>query len=92
MSHRDYEQWDGEVYTGNYEFDIKQSFSRPLFTKDILPNPIFKWEDLAGKELLIKVGTSPDELGKGEYICVIGVDKTTGKCYVLHTGFKGAWE
>jgi hypothetical protein len=55
----------------------------PLFTKETLSNSIFKWEDLAGKELLIKVGSVPDELGKGEHICVIGVEKTTGKCYVL---------
>ena len=54
-----------------------------LFTKDTLRNSIFKWEELAGKELLIKVGTTPDELGKGEHVCVMGVDKTTGKCYVL---------
>ena len=54
-----------------------------LLTDDILPNSIFKWEDLAGKELLIRVGTYPDELGKGEHICVVGMDKTTGKCYVL---------
>jgi hypothetical protein len=55
----------------------------PLFTKDTLANPTFKWEELAGKELLIRVGTSPDELGKGEHICVMGMDKTTGRCYVL---------
>lgn len=58
-----------------------------LLTKDILANSIFKWEDLAGKELLIRVGISPDELGKGEHICVIGMDKSDmsgiGKCYVL---------
>lgn len=54
-----------------------------LFTKDILANSIFKWEELAGKELLISVGTSPDELGKGEHICVMGMDKSTGQCYVL---------
>jgi len=58
-----------------------------LFTKDILANSIFKWEDLAGKELVIRVRTIPDELGKGEHICVIGVEKSdvsgTGKCYVL---------
>ena len=46
-------------------------------------NSIFKWEELAGKELLIRVGTSPDELGKGMHICVMGMDKTSGKCYVL---------
>lgn len=54
-----------------------------LFTKDILSNSIFKWEDLAGKELLIRVGSVPDELGKGEHVCVMGMDKTTGRCYVL---------
>ena len=54
-----------------------------VFSQELLANSIFKWEDLAGKELLIRVGTSPDELGKGEHICVMGVDKTTGKCYVL---------
>jgi len=54
-----------------------------VFSQELLSNSIFKWEDLAGKELLIRVGTYPDELGKGEHICVIGVEKTTGKCYVL---------
>lgn len=54
-----------------------------VFTKDILANSAFKWEELAGKELVIRVGTYPDELGKGEHICAIGMDKTTGKCYVL---------
>ena len=54
-----------------------------LFTKETLAKSIFKWEDLAGKELLIRVGTSLDELGKGEHICVIGMDKTSGKCYVF---------
>lgn len=59
-----------------------------LFTQDILDNSTFKWQNLAGKELLIKVGTTPDELGKGMHICVIGVDKSDGKCYVLHTGIE----
>ena len=54
-----------------------------LLTKDILPNSTFKWEDLAGKELLIRVGKCPDELGKGMHLTVIGMDKTNGKCYVL---------
>lgn len=54
-----------------------------LFTKDMLPKSTFKWEELAGKELVIRVGTVPDELGKGMHTCVCGVDKTTGKCYVL---------
>jgi hypothetical protein len=57
-----------------------------VFSQDILSKSIFKWQELAGKELLIKVGTTPDELGKGMHVCVIGVDKTSGKCYVLHTG------
>jgi len=56
MKEQQYEQWDGEVYTGNYSFDIQQS----------LDKSIFKWQDLAGKELLIKVGHYPDELGKGD--------------------------
>ena len=54
-----------------------------VFSQELLFKSIFKWEDLAGKELLIRVGTSPDELGKGEHICVMGMDKTTGRCYVL---------
>lgn len=54
-----------------------------IFNQDLLSNSIFKWEDLAGKELLIRVGTYPDELGKGMHTCVCGIDKTTGKCYVL---------
>lgn len=56
-----------------------------LFTKEMLDNPIFKWQELEGKELLIQVGTYPDELGKGMYLTVLGVDKSSGKCYVLHT-------
>lgn len=59
-----------------------------LFTQDILDNSTFKWQNLAGKELLIKVGTTPDELGKGMHVCVIGVDKSDGRCYVLHTAIE----
>lgn len=59
-----------------------------LFTQDILDNSTFKWQNLAGKELVIKVGTTPDELGKGMHVCVIGVDKTTRISYVLHTGIE----
>lgn len=40
------------------------------------------------KELLIRVGHSPDELGKEVHVCVMGVDKTTGISYVLHTGIE----
>jgi hypothetical protein len=54
-----------------------------LFSQDLLTNSIFKWEELAGKELVISVGTYPDELGKGMHLTVMGVDKTSGKCYVL---------
>jgi hypothetical protein len=54
-----------------------------VFTKETLANSIFKWEELAGKELVIRVGTYPDELGKGMHLTVLGMDKTTGKCYVL---------
>lgn len=54
-----------------------------LFSQDLLSKSIFKWQELAGKELLIRVGHYPDELGKGIHVCVVGVDKTTGKCYVL---------
>lgn len=60
----------------------------PLFTQEMLDNSIFKWQELAGKELLICVGTTPDELGKGMHVCVMGVDKISGKCYVLHTGIE----
>lgn len=59
-----------------------------VFSQDHLSKSIFKWQELAGKELLIKVGQYPDELGKGMYVCVMGMDKTTGKCYVLHTGIE----
>lgn len=59
-----------------------------LFTKEMLDKSIFKWQELAGKELLIQVGEYPYELGKGMYLTVVGVDKTTGKCYVLHTGIE----
>lgn len=57
-----------------------------LFSQDTLSKSIFKWQELAGKELLIRVGHYPDELGKGMHVCVMGMDKSTGKCYVLHTG------
>lgn len=57
-----------------------------LFTQDLLDNSTFKWQNLTGKELLIQVGEYPDEYGKGVHICVVGVDKTTGISYVLHTG------
>lgn len=60
-----------------------------VFNQDTLSKSIFKWQELAGKELLIRVGHYPDELGKGMHVCVIGMDKTTGKCYVLHTGMEG---
>lgn len=59
-----------------------------LFTQDLLDKSIFKWQNLAGKELLIKVGTYPDELGKGMHVCVMRMDKSSGKCYVLHTGIE----
>ena len=59
-----------------------------VFSQDLLQKSIFKWQELAGKELLIRVGTYPDELGKGMHVCVIGMDKTSGKCYVLHTGIE----
>lgn len=59
-----------------------------VFSQDLLSKSIFKWQELAGKELLIEVGHYPDELRKGMHVCVIGVDKTTGKCYVLHTGIE----
>ena len=60
-----------------------------LFSQDILSKSIFKWQELAGKELLIRVGTTPDELGKGIHLTVVGVDKTSSKCYVLYTGIEG---
>jgi hypothetical protein len=67
-----------------------------LFTKDTLDKSIFKWEDLAGKELVIRVGKCPDDLGKGMHVCVIGVEKSdvsgTGKCYVLVNEFRGFGE
>ena len=59
-----------------------------VFSQDLLDKSIFKWQELAGKELQITVGHYPDELGKGMHVCVMGVDKTTGKCYVLHTGIE----
>lgn len=59
-----------------------------LLNQELLSKSIFKWQELAGKELLIQVGTTPDELGKGRHVCVIGVDKTTGISYVLHTGIE----
>ena len=59
-----------------------------VFSQDILSKSLFKWQELAGKELLIKVGHYPDELGKGMYLTVLGVDKTSGKYYVLHTGIE----
>jgi len=59
-----------------------------VFSQDLLSKSIFKWQELAGKELLIRVGTTPDELGKGMRVCVMGMDKTSGKCYVLHTGIE----
>lgn len=63
-----------------------------VFSQGILSKSIFKWQELAGKELQIKVGHYPDELGKGMHVCVIGVEKSdvpgTGKCYVLHTGIE----
>lgn len=59
-----------------------------VFNKDLLSKSTFKWQELAGKELLIQVGTTPDELGKGMHVCVIGVDKTTGISYVLHSGME----
>ena len=59
-----------------------------VFSQDLLDNSIFKWQNLVGKELLIQVGEYPDELGKGVHVCVIGVDKSDGKCYVLHTGIE----
>jgi hypothetical protein len=59
-----------------------------LFSQELLDNSTFKWQNLAGKELLIQVGEYPDELGKGMHVCVIGIDKTTEISYVLHTGIE----
>ena len=63
-----------------------------VFSKDILSKAIFKWQALgpylAGKELTIRVGQTTDELGKGMHITAVGIDKTDGKCYVLHTGIE----
>lgn len=59
-----------------------------VFSQDLISKSIFNWQELAGKQLLITVGQYPDELGKGIHVCVIGMDKTTGKCYVLHTGIE----
>lgn len=59
-----------------------------MTSEEYIPNSTFKWQNLAGKELLIQVGEYPDELGKGVHVCVIGVDKTTGISYVLHTGIE----
>lgn len=64
----------------------------PLFTQEMLDKSIFNWQELEGKELLIRVGHYPDELGKGMHVCMMGMDKTTGISYVLHTEFKGVWE
>lgn len=58
-----------------------------VFSKELLSKCQFKWQNLVGKELLIKVGTTPDELGKGMHVCVVGVDKTAGisvYCTQLH--------
>ena len=60
-----------------------------VFSQDVLDKSVFRWQELAGKELLIEVGEYPDELGKGIHLTVVGMDKTTGKCYVLHTGIEG---
>ena len=49
-----------------------------LFSQDILDKSIFKWQDLAGKELLIRVGTTPDELGKGMHVCVFNNKENRG--------------
>lgn len=59
-----------------------------VFSKGLLSKSTFKWQELAGKELQITVGHCPDELGKGMYLTVLGVDKTTGISYVLHTGIE----
>lgn len=56
------------------------------FSQDLLDKCQFKWQELAGKELLIKVGEDVDSHAKT--VCVMGVDKTSGKCYVLHTGIE----
>lgn len=59
-----------------------------VFDQQTLDKCQFKWSDLTGKELTIRVGQTPDELGKGTHICVVGIDKTDGKSYVLHTGIE----
>lgn len=59
-----------------------------LFTEEMLAKCQFKWQELAGKELLIQVGHYPDELGKGIHLTVVGMDKTTGECYVVHIGIE----
>lgn len=49
-----------------------------VFSQDLLSKSIFKWQELAGKELLIKVGHYPNELGKGMYLTVLGWTKLPG--------------
>lgn len=46
---------------------------------------LFKWEELDGKSLNIKVGVDDAPEGDTTTICVMGYEKKTGKHYVLHT-------
>jgi len=55
--------------------------------KELLENiHKFDWKELHGKQLRIAVGQG-DEDGV-EYVCVMGVDESTGHYYVLHTETK----
>ena len=49
-----------------------------LFSQDTLSKSVFKWQELAGKELLIRVGHYPDELGKGMHVCVFNNKENRG--------------
>ena len=49
-----------------------------VFSKHILPKSLFKWQELAGKELQITVGHYPDELGKGMHVCVLNNKENRG--------------
>ena len=42
MSFSEYEQWDGEVYIGNYEFDLNKSFKAPTMTQRIEGNRLME--------------------------------------------------
>lgn len=55
-----------------------------MFKKELLDSHIFNWKDINGKTLEISVNSSVDSIAKEMVTVVMGYEKATGVCYLLH--------